>query len=134
MFLRLTTPCLFLAALAVSTYASPALAQTSNGTPPREVVKIVGIGAVKCNEFILQIAASPLAENEFFAWAQGFMNGALVRAPSGVDTGLDLLPSDFGAARQKGYIKEFCAKSPQSDFSDSVISLYRALRTVTRTR
>lgn len=131
---KLTALPLLVFVLSGPSCANTSLAQNNIATTQSEIVKIVGIGAVKCHEFATQIVNNPSADNEYIAWAQGFMSGALVRAPSGVDTGLDLLPQDFGTLRQKEYIKDFCLQNPQSDFSDAVISLYRTLRTILRTR
>lgn len=53
----------------------------------------LGIGATTCARFNGQVAESPATERDHLVWAQGFMGGALMWAPAGVDEGLDLLPS-----------------------------------------
>ncbi|GJD97576.1 hypothetical protein [Methylobacterium iners] len=91
-------------------------------------VKIVGIGASTCTRFNAEIAAAPSAERDYLAWAQGFMSGALVRAPPGVDEGLDLAPADFPLGLQAEFLRDFCLKHEAGDFSDAVHALYRRLR------
>ena len=51
-------------------------------------VKIVGIGAVPCSEFIRESEPDPVVEKYFFGWAQGYISGLLRRAPAGVDEGV----------------------------------------------
>ena len=48
-----------------------------------QMVKVVGIGASSCAQFNEEVAGSPSAERDYFAWAQGFMSGVLLRAPTG---------------------------------------------------
>lgn len=93
-----------------------------------ESVKVVGIGATTCSDFIREVEARPETERDFFAWAQGYMSGALMRAPSGVDVGLDLAPPAFPLSKQADFLKSFCAQRHDSDFTDAVHLLYRTLK------
>ena len=63
-------------------------------------VKIVGLGATTCADFTREVTSDPDTERTYFAWAQGFMSGALARAPAGVDQGIDLTPPGFPLRRQ----------------------------------
>lgn len=91
-------------------------------------VKIVGLGASKCDKFISDTQGNDATEKQYFAWAQGFMNGALVRAPAGVDDGLDLLPQKFAVLSQMIYLKNWCLANQNSDFSDASFALFKELR------
>jgi len=106
-----------LAALALSTIFG--LAQTAN---------IVGLGATTCKNFISDVEQNARVQRDYFAWAQGFMSGVLMRAPPGVDEGLELNPPAFPLLRQIEFLRSFCARNPDKDYSDGVIELYRALR------
>ena len=92
------------------------------------VVKIVGIGAATCSEFIRHVEAQPGEERTYFAWAQGYMNGLLIRAPAGKDEGLDLAPPSFPLQRQAAFLRTFCSENIGADFTDAVNMLYRTLR------
>ena len=106
-----------LAALALSTIFG--LAQTAN---------IVGLGATTCKNFVSEVEQNARVQRDYFAWAQGFMSGVLMRAPPGVDEGLELNPPAFPLLRQIEFLRSFCARNPDKDYSDGVIELYRALR------
>ena len=93
-----------------------------------QYVKIVGIGSSTCAVFNAEIAATPMIERDYLAWAQGYMSGALVRAPSGVDDGLDLTPAAFPLSKQADFLREFCGANESRDFSDGVHELYRRLK------
>ncbi len=90
--------------------------------------KIVGIGAASCARFGTDAAAHPAMERDYFAWAQGFMSGALIRAPDGVDEGLDLAPPSMPLAAQVDFLRAYCAANPATDYSDAVRALYHRLR------
>lgn len=90
-------------------------------------VKIVGIGASSCGRFLQEIEGSARAEREYFAWAQGYMTGPLIRAPAGRDEDLDLTPPSFPLLKQAEFLRTFCARNQAADFSDGVNSLYRTL-------
>jgi hypothetical protein len=91
--------------------------------------KIVGVGASTCARFNQDIGEAPARERDYLAWAQGFMSGALIRAPEGIDEGLDLAPSSMPLNAQADFLRAFCRKSPDLDYMDAVHALYRQLRT-----
>lgn len=93
-----------------------------------ETAKIVGIGASSCNHFNEEIRKTPALQRDYFAWAQGFMSGALIRAPEGVDVGLDLTPPSLPLEEQADFLRTFCAKNQDQDFMDATRALYRHLR------
>ena len=99
--------------------AAPAQAQTA---------KIVGHGASSCAKFNEESQGNPALEREYFAWAQGFMSGALMRAPQGVDEDLDLLQGDLTAADQMRFLADFCLRNAGEDYMDAARTLYRQLR------
>ncbi|MBZ6414635.1 MULTISPECIES: hypothetical protein [Methylobacteriaceae] len=99
--------------------SSPATADT---------VKIVGLGASTCAHFNQEIGENPALQRDYFAWAQGFMSGALIRAPQGVDEGLDLTPPSFPLQEQVDFLRAFCAKNQDQDYMDAARALYRRLR------
>jgi hypothetical protein len=93
-----------------------------------ETAKIVGIGASTCQHYNREIQEAPAVQRDYFAWAQGFMSGALIRAPEGVDAGLDLTPPSFPLEEQADFLRTFCAKNQDQDFMDATRALYRHLR------
>ena len=106
-----------------------ALVASCNGALAQQTaVKVVGIGAVSCQQFLDMVRASPPAERDFIAWAQGYMSGLLIRAPAGVDENLDLLPPTFPLQRQADFLQAFCSRAGDAGFTDAVQALYRTLR------
>lgn len=95
---------------------------------PAESVKVVGIGASTCVKFLQDIEGNPRAERDYFAWAQGYMSGLLIRAPTGKDENLDLTPPAFPLLQQAAFLRTFCTNTKDADFSDAVNMLYRTLR------
>lgn len=93
-----------------------------------ETAKIVGLGAATCALFNQEIGENPVLQRDYFAWAQGFMSGALIRAPQGVDEGLDLTPQSFPLQEQVDFLRAFCAKNQDQDYMDAVRALYHRLR------
>ena len=91
-------------------------------------VKIVGLGATTCARFLQEIDGKPQAEREYFAWAQGYMSGLLIRAPEGKDEDLDLMPPAFPLLKQAEFLRGFCSQNIDADFTDGVNTLYRTLR------
>src|SRR5215216_5774855 len=77
-----------------------------------QTVNIVGIGAATCARFKEEITQNPSAERDYLAWAQGFMSGALMRAPQGVDEDLNLLPPSFPLQQQANFLRAFCSENP----------------------
>src|SRR5262245_59644195 len=92
------------------------------------MAKIVGTGAATCATFLSDIARNPFSEREYFAWAQGYMSGILMRAPPGKDENLDLTPPGFPVKDQLGFFRDFCAEHEQNDFADAAAQLYQRLR------
>lgn len=95
-----------------------------------ETAKIVGIGAASCNRFNQEIQETPALQRDYLAWTQGFMSGALIRAPQGVDAGLDLTPPSFPLQEQADFLRTFCAQNQEQDFMDAARALYHHLRTL----
>lgn len=93
-----------------------------------QAVKVVGIGTSSCRRFQEDIIQRPVIERDYFAWAQGFMSGALVRAPQGVDEELDLNPPDFPLRTQADFLRAFCLSHPDQDYLDAARALYRRMR------
>ncbi len=91
-------------------------------------VKITGLGASNCAKYINDIDGNETSEKTYFAWAQGFMNGALVRAPAGVDDNLDLIPRSFAVVDQMSFLRNWCRSNRDSDFSDASFALFKELR------
>ena len=94
--------------------------------------KIVGPGAASCAQFNQEIADMPSIDRDYLAWAQGFMSGALMRAPPGVDEGIDLLPPTFRLQEQKEFLLQFCKNNADKDYVDGVRALYRHLRVLSK--
>jgi len=91
-------------------------------------VNIAGIGAASCRAFIKGTESDPQAERTYFAWAQGYMSGLMMRAPSGVDEGIDLLHPSFPLQQQADFMRAFCTGNLQADYADGVLELFRELR------
>ena len=96
-------------------------------------VNIVGLGATPCATFVIEIERSPALQRDYFAWAQGFMSGVLIRAPTGIDQDLNLNPPAFALNQQVEFLREFCSTNPDRDYNDGVLELYRVLRGKQRT-
>ena len=93
-----------------------------------KTVHIAGIGAARCRTFLEAVGSNPQEERTYFAWAQGFMSGILIGAPSGVDEGINLLHPSFPLQQQADFVRAFCSGNPQAAYSDGVLELYRELR------
>ena len=100
-------------------FLSPSGAQTA---------KIVGIGATRCDNYLAEIDGNVGAEREYFAWAQGYMSGLLIRAPAGKDEDLNLEPAAFPLLKQAAFLRSFCKTDPSADFTDGIHALYRIIR------
>lgn len=114
--------------LSVCSLAVAVLLAFSSGVATAQTVRIVGIGASSCAQFNQEIAQKPPAERDYLAWAQGFMSGALMRAPQGIDENLDLLPPSFPLQQQADFLRAFCAANPNQDYMDAVHALYQRLK------
>ena len=113
--------------LATSIVAT-ALALCPADVRAQSAVKIVGLGAATCATFREDIAETPSLERTYFAWAQGYMNGLMIRAPEGQDENIDLTPREFGFQAQLAYLRTFCTENPGGNFADAIHGLYQALR------
>lgn len=111
--------------------AIPILSIFVSGLGFAQTVKITGLGASTCQKFIDDTRGNETNEKTYFAWSQGFMNGALVRAPVGVDNNLDLIPDRFPIAAQMSFLKDWCRINTSSDFSDASFALFKELRSHT---
>lgn len=100
----------------------------SSYTATAQNVKITGLGASTCIKYLTDVDSNENAEKIYFAWAQGFMNGALVRAPAGVDDNLNLVPDNFLVIEQMSFLKNWCSSSRGSDFSYASFALFKELR------
>lgn len=98
------------------------------GQAEAQSVKIVGIGASSCQYFLRETNGKPEIEKNFFAWAQGYMSGLLLRAPPGKDEDLDLAPDAYPLLKQAEFLRSYCTRNLDADFSDGVNDLYRTLR------
>jgi hypothetical protein len=91
-------------------------------------VKIVGIGSSSCEMYADDVAGNVEQEKNYFAWAQGYVSGLLIRAPEGKDERLDLMPTMFSLNQQAKFLRKFCSDHTELDFIDAVNSLYLTLR------
>ena len=108
--------------------AAATLVALTSSAPKAETVGIVGNGASSCAQFVREISRKPETELIYFAWTQGFLSGALLRAPKGVDEDLDLLPSWFPLDKQVQFLRAFCAENPIQDYMDGAHALFRRLK------
>lgn len=105
-----------------------AFATGSAAPQGRAVVKIVGLGAASCATFREDIEKTPDLERVYFAWAQGYMNGLMIRAPEGQDEGIDLTPREIGLHAQLSFLHKFCTENSGGNYADGIHSLYQLLR------
>ncbi len=92
-----------------------------------QMAKIVGTGAIGCGGFNQAVDRNPENVREYFAWAQGYMSGVMIRAPSGVDDELDLSSNAMPVVDQILFLRRYCALHLERDYADAVGALYRAL-------
>jgi len=97
-----------------------------------QIANIVGLGAASCNEFNRDVEQNFHIQRDYFAWAQGFMSGVLIGAPTEMDERLELNPPTFPLLKQVEFLRSFCAKNSDKDYSDGVVELYRVLRSEQR--
>jgi hypothetical protein len=93
-------------------------------------VRIVGVGATSCRDFLSDITTEPQRERDYLAWMQGYMSGLLVRSPPGKDEDLNLQPPSVPLMRQADFLQAYCRMNADSQYSVAVQTLYRSLRTV----
>lgn len=87
-----------------------------------------GLGASPCNKFTQEGQERVDIQREYFAWAQGFMSGILIRSPAGVDETLSLNPPGFPLPLQVDFLASYCIQNLGKSFTDAVINLYKRLR------
>lgn len=91
-------------------------------------MKIVGLGATTCSQFVWEIGQNPALQRDYLAWAQGFMSGMMMSSPPGIDEGLDLIPAGFPLLKQLEFLREYCVKNSADGFVDAVSALHMRLR------
>jgi hypothetical protein len=88
--------------------------------------KRIGIGNITCAQFDDLYRDDPEeTDSVFYAWAMGVMSGLNVSLR---EERANLMPHNFGADAQKGYIRRFCAERPADLYVDAVLDLYAKLR------
>lgn len=90
-------------------------------------LRIIGPGAATCEDFVRDIRVNPTMEREYFAWAQGFMSGVMLRAPTGVDEDINFNPEQFRVGEQIRAIRLSCIQQPSLQYADVVRAIYRQL-------
>ena len=92
-----------------------------------QTAKIVGTGAVSCIRFNQAVDAAPQSMREYFAWAQGYMSGVMMRSPAGVDDALDLSSNALPIVEQMRFVRRYCALHVDGEYADAIQALYHAL-------
>jgi hypothetical protein len=88
--------------------------------------KRIGIGNTSCAQFAdLYRDAPGETDSVFYSWAMGVMSGLNVSLR---EERANLMPHNFGADAQKGYIRGFCDERPSDLYVDAVLELYATLR------
>ena len=88
--------------------------------------KRIGIGNTSCAQFTDLYGDAPgETDSVFYSWAMGVMSGLNVSLR---EERANLMPHNFGADAQKGYIRHFCDERPSDLYVDAVLELYATLR------
>lgn len=88
--------------------------------------KRIGIGNTSCAQFTDLYRDNPgETDSVFYSWAMGVMSGLNVSLR---EERANLMPHNFGADAQKGYIRRFCDERPSDLYVDAVLELYATLR------
>ncbi len=88
--------------------------------------KRIGIGNTSCAQFADLYRDNPgETDSVFYSWAMGVMSGLNVSLR---EERANLMPHNFGADAQKGYLRHFCDERPSDLFVDAVLELYATLR------
>jgi hypothetical protein len=69
-------------------------------------------------------ARDAISERIYFAWAQGYMSGILMKTRLGTGDHLDLAPP---VPTQMSFVRQYCAEHEANDYSEAVVALYRRL-------
>lgn len=96
-------------------------------------VRIVGIGAASCHEFVQEAASDPQSARNYLAWMQGYMSGIVIGRPPKLDEGIDLSPKAFPLKAQLTFIRDYCLNAPTAPFAEAVEALFKKLRTLSAT-
>lgn len=88
--------------------------------------KRIGIGNTSCAQFADLYRDTPgETETIFYSWAMGVMSGLNVSLR---EERANLMPHNFAADAQKGYIRRYCDERPSDLYVDAVLELYATLR------
>jgi hypothetical protein len=90
-------------------------------------VEIAGVGVTRCHEFNQQVDRDPAVEDYYFAWAQGFMSGVLLRGRPGQDESLTLVPSQLPPEQQRQFLRDYCKRNPLRYYFHATAALYQRL-------
>ena len=92
-----------------------------------QTAQIVGTGAVSCGQFGQAVDSDPDAIREYFAWAQGYMSGVMIRSPAGVDDALDISSNSMPIIEQMNFIRIYCMSHRDREYADAIQALYHVL-------
>lgn len=98
----------------------------------QDAVKIVGIGATTCGQFVRDATANPATQRQYLAWLQGYLSGIVIGRPAGVDEGIDLNPKDYPLFAQLKFVRDYCLSAPSASFADAIEALFKELRGLAR--
>ena len=86
----------------------------------------MGVGVVKCYEFIDKSKDNFLRDNAFLSWAQGYMTAV------NTYTGIDVDLTTINVEEQLVIMKDFCEKNKRSFVAESVEYLMKELKKAAR--
>lgn len=87
-----------------------------------------GLGVKSCAQFAKEYAVEPtLAENLYFAWAEGFLSGMNAESEAAHLPYKRIEGGDAAANTYRQAIRSYCDAHPLSSYSDAVISVFEAL-------
>jgi hypothetical protein len=104
------------------------LAEGAASAQPQTDTAEMGLGANSCARYSEMYQNDPAStETAFFTWAQGFMsaiNMVLLGREHQRSTNLAL----WDLARQRQYIRSYCAANPSRAYDEGVFDLFAAMR------
>jgi hypothetical protein len=109
--------------MAGALFACLSCSRTGSAQP----VEIAGIGVTRCHDFIQQVGRDPAIEGDYFAWAQGFMSGVLLRGRPGQDEALKLVPPQLAPELQRQFLRDYCKRNPLRYYFHAIAALYKRL-------